>query len=187
MPDDDVLEPRTVPAWLEAGVSGVPRPRAWDAVVTVEMPALRDSALTRVSFQVLAADQVELVGTEGAATVDDDVLAMFAAHATSSLPPPLEARAVRADGGHWSVAARTTKRRPAEIELPTDVDVISVARAPDGELTVHVNGELVIDLAGRVASTTASIVQQAESEYEAFVATLERFASGSVALSIDPL
>jgi len=187
MSDDDVLEPRTLPAWLEAGVSGVPRQRSWDAVVTADVPELRGSKLTRVSFQVIAPGQVEIVGTEGASDVTREALSALAMQATGSLAPPLEARAIRASDGHWSIAARTTKRRPAEIELPNGVELMSVARAPDGELTVHIDGELVIDLDGDLAATASAVIEEAESEHSAFVARLERFSSGRVGLSIDPL
>jgi len=187
MPGDDVPEPRTLPAWLEAGVSGVPRERSWDAVVTAEMPELRGSKLTRVSFQVIAPGQVEIVGTEGASDVTREALSALVAHATGSLAPPLEARAIRTSNGQWSIAARTTKRRPAGIELPKGIDLMSVACAPDGELTVHIDGELVIDLAGDAAATASEVIEEAESEHSAFVATLERFSSGRVGLSIDPL
>lgn len=187
MGDDDVLEPRTVPAWLEAGVSGLPRARSWDAVVTVDVPQLRDTPLTRVSFQVIASGDIEIVGTEGAAGVADEPLSILVAHATASLPPPLEARAVRTGNGQWSIASRTTKRELADIDLPPDVDIVTVARAPDGDLTVQVDGELVIDFAGTLAAIVTSIIERAEADHDAFVATLERFSSTSISLSVDPL
>jgi hypothetical protein len=183
----DIPDPRSIPSMLEAGVSGLARSRDWDVVVAVEMPSLRDSALTRVSFYVLAPDEVEVIGTDGEPGASSDVIELLARHATASLAPPLEARAVRTADELWSVAARRTNRRPTDAELPPGIRTISVARAPDGELTVHVNGELTVEPPARVTDVVEQIVAVAEREQEAFVATLEQFDSGRVALAIDPL
>ena len=172
---------------LEAGVSGVPRDRAWDVVTAIEVPSLVGSALTRVSFYILAPGEVELVGTDGEDTVTADVLSVFAETAAANGTTPLEARAVRATDDLWSVAVRKASRRPAEIELPAGLSTISVARAPDGEVTAHVDGEFVDEPTGEAARAIVEIVAVAEREQRAFVATLERFASGRIALSVDPL
>ena len=187
MAGSDFPDPRTLPSMLEAGVSGVPRDRAWDVVTAIEVPSLIGSALTRVSFYILAPGEVELVGTDGEDSVSAEVLSLFAETAEANGTAPLEARVVRATDELWSVAVRKASRRPAEIELPADFSSISVARAPDGEVTAHVDGEFVDEPTGEAAQAIADIVEAAEREQSAFVATLERFASGRVALSVDPL
>ncbi len=187
MAGTDFPDPRTVPSMLEAGVSGLPRDRAWDVVATLELPELKESALTRVSFYVLAPNEVEVIGTDGEPSVADAVLGKFVETASSGVAPPLEARAVRTTDQLWSVAARRATRKPADIELPPAVNSVSVARAPDGDMTVHVDGELVVELSPDVASAVSEIVALAEREADAFVATLERFSSGRVAMSLDKL
>lgn len=168
-------------------MSGLARSRDWDIVVAVEMPSLAGSALTRVSFYVLAVGEIEVVGTDGEPTVAADVLELLAGHATASLAPPLEARAVRTTDELWSVAARRTNRRPTDLVLPAGIHSISVARAPDGELTVHINGELTVEPASYVAAAIEQVVAVAEQEHDAFVASVEQFDSGRVALAIDAL
>ena len=186
-PGDDIPDPRTIPSMLEAGVSGLARSRSWDTVVTVEVPSLADSALARVSFYLLALGELEVVGTEGEDAVDEETLALFASHASTSLTPPLEARAVRTTNELWSVASRRASRRSTSVELPPGILSISVARAPDGEITVHVNGELTLEPQAEVTKAISEIVALAEREQDAFVATLEQFESGRTALSIDAL
>ena len=183
----DIPDPRSIPSMLEAGVSGLARSRDWDVVVAVEVPSLSGSALRRVSFYVLAPDEVEVVGTDGEPDVSADVIGLLAGHAAASLAPPLEARAVRTTDELWSVASRRTNRRPTDVVLPPGTRSISVARAPDGELTVHVNGELTVEPVGQVADAIGQIMALAEREHDAFVATLEQFDSGRVALAIDAL
>lgn len=172
---------------LEAGVTGVPRDRAWDVIATAALPELRGSALTRISFYVFAPGEVEVVGFDGGSGVTDDVVVLMAEHAAASLAPPIEARAVRTGDEQWSIAVRKTNRRSVQLSLPDGISLVSVARAPDGELTAHVNGELVIDPAGDVEVAIARVIEAAEHEEDAFVATAERYPSGRVALSIDPL
>ena len=172
---------------LEAGVSGLSRDRAWDVVNVVELPSLTGSALTRVSFYVFAPGEVEVIGTDGADSVAADALAVFVETASASVSLPLESRAVRTTDDLWSVAARKASRKLADMNLPVDLWSVSVARAPDGEVTAHVDGELVIEPTGELQHTIAEIIEFAERDQEAFVATLERFESGRVALSVDPL
>lgn len=187
MAGTDFPDPRTVPSMLEAGVSGIPRDRAWDTVSSAEMPELAGSTLTRVSFCVLAPGEIELVGTDGDAGLADGILERFAEIASSGIAPPLEARAVRSTREGWSVAARRATRKLADVELPARFESITVAMAPDGDTTVHVDGELVVEPAGEEADVVAAIIATAGREAQAFVATLERLESGRVAFSVDPL
>ena len=52
MRDEDIGDPRVVPRWVEAGVSGVPRGRDWDAVAVVDLPELEGSLASELSFRV---------------------------------------------------------------------------------------------------------------------------------------
>jgi len=172
---------------LEAGVSGLSRDRAWDVVVAIDVPSLIGSALTRVSFYVFAPGEVEVVGTDGEESVAADALNLFVEAAAAGVTPPLESRAVRTTDELWSVAARKASRKLTDLELPAGVSSVSVARAPDGEIMAHVDGELVIEPTGDIALAIAEIVELAAHEQDAFVATLEGLGSGRVAFSVEPL
>ena len=183
----DFPDPRTVPSMLEAGVSGVPRDRAWDIVVALELPSLADSPLTRVSFYVLERQQVEVVGFDGADSIPDATVALLAEEAARNIDGPLEARALRTTETLWSLAMRRSSRRLAEIDLPAGVETVSVAQAPDGELTAHVNGELTVDPDEVAHAAITDLAELARAEHAAFVATVERFPSGRVSFSVEPL
>jgi hypothetical protein len=93
------------PAWDASGIHGLPRARAWEAVVTVDAPAL---AGERARFAALPGG--ELVVEEG----PDDV-APLAAALERVLSPPYRAEAVRhGAAGLWAVAGR----RVELVELP---------------------------------------------------------------------
>jgi hypothetical protein len=112
----------TRPPWDEAGIHGVPRPRRWDAVATVEVPGLEGNEREFV----LLADGT-LLGEESDAPLAEAV----------PLEPPFRAQAVRRGEDLWAVAANEI----TVIELETDPggDVVDVA-VRDGERTVLVDG-----------------------------------------------
>jgi len=112
----------TRPSWDQAGVHGVPRPRRWDAVATVEAGGIdadeRDF--------VLLADGT-LIGEESDAPLAEAV----------ALDPPFRAHAVRRGSDLWAVAAN----RITVVQLDVDPggEMIDLAvRA--GERTVLVDG-----------------------------------------------
>jgi hypothetical protein len=82
----------------EPGIHGVPRPRRWDAVASVEAPELRGDEL---AFVVLPDGTVVLDGDqpEGAVTP-------LAEAVEATLKPPYRAEAVRRGPQAWAVAAR---------------------------------------------------------------------------------
>ena len=183
----DFPDPRTVPSMLEAGVSGVARDRSWDTVVAVELPELADSSLTRLSFYLFERQEVEVVGFDGAATVSEAAVSLLARAAADSAHPPLEARALRTTETLWSIATRRSSRRLLDIELPDGVSSISIARAPDGEITTHVDGELTVDPSQTTEPAIERLAELAGAEHDAYVAHAERFPSGRVSFSVEPL
>jgi hypothetical protein len=113
--------PRRLP-WDQVGVHGVPRPRRWDSVVTVEATGIDGEER---GF-VLLADGT-LIGEEADASLAEAV----------DLDPPFRAQAVRRDGDIWAVAAN----RITVVELEPDPggDVVDVTFR-DGGRTVLVDG-----------------------------------------------
>ena len=110
------------PPWDQVGVHGVPRPRRWDAVATVEVPGLDGEERDFV----LLADGT-LLGEESDTPLAEAV----------GLDPPFRAQAVRRGDDLWAVAAN----RITVVELDPDPggDVVDVA-VRQGERTVLVDG-----------------------------------------------
>jgi hypothetical protein len=108
---------------MEVGVHGTARPRRWDAVAAAEAPGL---AAREIGFTALP---------DGTLLVEQDVdappeaLSPLAEAVEASLPPPYRAEAVRRDGEHWAVAART-------------IEVVELPRETQGdEIVLSVNGD----------------------------------------------
>jgi hypothetical protein len=112
----------TRPAWDQAGVHGVPRPRLWDAVATLEAPGL-------------AGDEREFVLlADGTLLGEDEDVALAEA---VPLEPPFRAHAVRRGEALWAVAAN----RIAVVELDADPGGDTVELAVHGdERTLVVDG-----------------------------------------------
>jgi hypothetical protein len=110
------------PSWDQAGIHGVPRPRRWDAVATVEAPGIDGDERDFV----LLADGT-LIGEESDTPLAESV----------GLEPPFRAQAVRRGGDLWAVAAN----RITVVELDVDPggDTVDLA-VREGERTVLVDG-----------------------------------------------
>src|SRR5579862_4079620 len=99
---DDGAAPRA--PWDAAGIHGIQRPREWDAVLTVEAPAIEGD---RVRFVALSREV--LVVEEG----PEDVEALATA-IEGRLAPPFRAEGVRRREGLWALAARAIET----VQLP---------------------------------------------------------------------
>ena len=128
---DRIDDPRAF-RWVEAGVSGLARPRQWDATALVEVDALRGYEAPELEFRVLA---------DGSVVGDVPAEAVPELTAELGLDPPYAARAVRKDGGRWAVGA--LRIDADEIELPQGLEAFSleVAVPPDDETAFLVDGE----------------------------------------------
>lgn len=113
---------RTRPAWDQAGIHGMARPRRWDAVATVEAPDVDG-------------DERDFVVLSGGTLLGEDADARLAE--AVSLAPPFRAQAVRRGGDLWAVAANQI----AVVELDDDPggDVVDLA-VHRGERTLLVDG-----------------------------------------------
>lgn len=115
------------PAWLEAGIHGVPRQREWDAVVTVET-------------EEVDGEEARFVALPGGALLVEqgsDVEALAAALA-GTIDPPYRAEGVRRSGRRWAVGAR----RIEVVELPDDPSGQAVTLSVrDGERALAVDGD----------------------------------------------
>ena len=109
------------PLWQEPGITGIYRPRAADAVVTVDAPDVEGDSASFVSLP----DGTLLV-EDGA----DSPLDPLAAAVEQELPRPYRARAVRRGETLWAVEAR----RIEVLEIPDSPagDASDVTHMADG-------------------------------------------------------
>ena len=180
MTEDDVLDPRVVPRWMEVGVSGVPRRREWDVVVTLELPELEGSPVEELTFQVLA---------DGTAAGDAPPASLEAMRAEleGSVAPPYEGRAARRSRREWAVAAREVRAEALVLPAGIDANEITLAVAPDGARTVLVDGVEEAAAPPGLDAALAELERRGRERYGAFAARAERIGPGSWTLTVDPL
>ena len=119
---------RDVAPWHQAGVHGVPRPREFDAVVSVEVDDVRGDQLSFVALK----DGTLLLES------DEDVdLEPFADALDGSMEPPYRATGIRKNERTWALAANAIT--VATISEPVEGDTVELA-VTDGERTVVVDG-----------------------------------------------
>jgi hypothetical protein len=115
-----------------AGISGVPRGRTWDAVVSAHAPDLTGESVTFTALDdgTLVVDQ----------DVPDDSLAPVADAIEQMLTAPYRAAAAKNEGDVWTAVAETVRI----VELPDiEADEIDLT-VVDGERTLTVGGEVTI-------------------------------------------
>ena len=94
-------ETRDVAPWHQAGVHGVPRPREYDVVVSIDVEGVPGDEFSFVALE----DGTLLLES------DDDVqLDPFADALDGLLAPPYRAVAVRKGENTWAVAANSIQR-----------------------------------------------------------------------------
>jgi hypothetical protein len=121
---------RDVAPWNQAGVHGVPRPREWDAVVTVEADFTGDA----VHFVTLP-DRTVIVDED----LPEDAVAPLADAVETQINPPYHAEATRRGERLWAVGARRIQVARLDEEIGGDTVELAVQ---DGERTVLVDGAL---------------------------------------------
>ena len=115
-----------------AGVSGVPRGRTWDAIVSAHAPNLMGE-----SVRFTALEDGTLVVAED---VPNGALAPLADSVERMLPPPYRAAAVKAEGDVWTVVAESVHIVELSGLDGDEVDLTVVA----GERQLTVDGEQTI-------------------------------------------
>jgi hypothetical protein len=119
---------RDVAPWHQAGIHGVPRPREYDAVVS-----LAAEGISGDEFSFVALDDGTLLLES-----DEDVdLEAFADALEASISPPYRAVAVRKDESTWAVAANAIQIATIDDEVGGDTVELAVQH---GERTVLVDG-----------------------------------------------
>jgi hypothetical protein len=183
VPADDITDPRVVPRWVEAGVSGIPRAREWDAVAVIEIPELEGLPLAELSLRVLG---------DGAVVAEEEDIPRAAverlgAAAAAAVDPPCEAQASRRGGREWSLAVRGLRLIPIMLPGGIEAEELAVALAPEGSRTLLVDGEEVETPPPGFAEAFSLIEEHGREHHVAFVARAERVAPGRWELTLDPL
>jgi hypothetical protein len=113
------LDPR--PAWQEAGIHGMHRPREWDATVTADAPDVQGDSLRFVALP----DGTLLVEEGPGGSLDP-----LAAAVEQAVRPPYRAQAMRQSESLWAIQARHIE----VIELPNgpEGDAIDLTRTAEG-------------------------------------------------------
>ncbi|MGH3037763.1 MAG: hypothetical protein ACRDMU_11335 [Gaiellaceae bacterium] len=175
MADDRIRDPGL--RWVESGVSGLARPRQWDATSLAEVPALRGYA-AQVEFRVRA---------DGSVVGEVPPEAVPALTAELGLDPPYTVRAVRRSDTAWAVGVLIVHSEP--IDLPGGIDAVSleVAVPPEGDRMLFADGELVEEPAGGGARAFEDIERAGRARFQAFVARADRVEDGRWELTVDPL
>ena len=162
-------------------MTGLARPRQWDATIAVELPELERETVGELGL-VAFADAV--VGSEGAPA---GAYERVAAALDGEVERPYEALVVRRGSTAWMAGAR---RVNAElVRLPNmNAEVIEVAVSPDGEVSAALDGDVVAGLVEpSVDAALREIERRGRARFEAFAARADNLDGERWQLTIDPL
>jgi hypothetical protein len=166
---------------VPTGVTGLARPRQWDATVAVDLPELRGETVREIGF-VAFADAV--IGSDAAAT---RVCERIAAALDEAVSRPFEALVVRKSATNWMAGAR---RINAELAHLTGVaaDVLEVALSPEGELSAALDGRPVEGLVDpSIDAAFRELERRGRERFQAFAARADNLGGERWQLTIDPL
>jgi hypothetical protein len=183
MSDEDIVDPRVVPRWVEAGVSGVPRGREWDAVATLELPELEAVSISELAFRVLEDGTV----LTDEARLPPAALERLGAEAEAAVSLPCEALATRRGRRDWALAVRALRLERADLPPDLPAGELAVAVAPGGERTLLLDGEEPSLLTPELERAFGALEQRGQARYEAFVVRAERVGPDRWELTVDPL
>ncbi|MCC6222287.1 MAG: hypothetical protein IT201_02210 [Thermoleophilia bacterium] len=184
MGEEDIVDPRVVPRWVPAGVSGVPRPRDWDAVVAVDVPELEGDPTAELAFRTLGDGTIVPGGGDGAPLA---ALERLAAALSAAVRPPYEARAARRGRSGWSAAARRLRSEAVELPGGLAATELAVAIPPDGGRLVLVDGDEPDRLEPPLARAADTLERLGRERYATFVVRAARPPGGDWTIVVDPL
>ena len=150
-----------------AGVSGVPRGRTWDAVVSAHAPGLTGDSVTFTALE------------DGTLLVDQDVpdgsLGPIADAIEEMQVPPYRAAAARTDDDVWTAVAESVR----VVELPG-------VEADEIDLTV-VDGERTVTLGSQVTIRALPALDALAEEHDSVALHAERVDGDLFAVDVFPL
>jgi hypothetical protein len=163
---EDLSDPRAF-RWVEAGISGIPRKKEWDAVTAVECKAEGDEcALVRAADEIIVLEGSREAAECAAASLADE------------LQPPYRAVARRREANIWAVGAVAIE----VVELPADTE------GQELMLTVTERGERALEVDGRPAVEGIEALERGGgSRFDAYVLRATRIRGRLWEIGIDPL
>lgn len=182
MTRDDIVDPRVVPRWVEAGVSGVPRPAEWEYVAIVDIPELQGTVTAEIGFSVLPSGAV----VRGKGIESGELLDRLAARVREHVEAPLEAVAVRQGSLQWALAGRRANLEHIDLPPGVEADEITVAVGPDGDRSVVVDGDERETFDPLVGDAVEVLERAGRHRHSAFVARASKV-GGRWDLTVDPL
>ena len=153
---------------MEAGISGIPRSREWDAVATTRSTAEGDEAV----FVLL--NDGRLIPVHGS----EAAMEPAARALEGELETPYRAVAVRRNGGTWAVGAVGIE--VAELPADTEGNELMLTVTQEGERALEVNGRSTIE-------GIEALEQTAGGRYDAYDLRAERLDERLWEIGIDPL
>jgi hypothetical protein len=152
---------------VEAGISGIPRTREWDAVAAFESDAGGDECV----FVLTESELIVLAGSAETARSAAELVA-------DQLPPPYRAVAHRREGDSWVVGAVAIE----VAELPADTE------GEELMLTVTERGERALEVDGHPALVGIEALERAaDARFPAYVLRARRIRDRLWEIGIDPL
>jgi hypothetical protein len=150
-------------------VSGIPREREWDAVVTMTSPVPGDRLVFLYPWPELVVPEQGDAG---------NVVAWAIQALDRVIEPPYRAEAIRKEGDAWAVGAL----RVEVAELPADIEGDELV------LTVNEAGERELLVDGRPSLTgIEGLMWLAAERFESFVLRARRIQGAFWEIEIDPL
>lgn len=177
MRPDDISDPRAF-RWVESGVSGLSRPREWDAFSIVDVEALGATELHELEFAILA---------DGAVLGEVPLDAVPALAAELDLQPPYAVRAVRRGPLEWAVAGRVLRSGPLALSVPARISSLEVVVVPDGDRAVLVDGEETVAVDPAWGEAVEELERRGRERFQSFVARADRVVEDRWELTVDPL
>ena len=163
----DLSDPRTF-RWVEAGISGIPRTREWDAVAAARSDADGDEAV----FILL--NDGRLLAIHG----PQEAMEAAARALEGELETPDRAIAVRREDDNWAVGAVAIE----VVELPADTEGDELL------LTVTQEGERALEVDGRSSFAGIDALEAAAGgRFDAYVLRATRLDKRLWEIGIDPL
>jgi hypothetical protein len=166
---------------VPTGVTGLARPRQWDATIPVDIPELRGDSVAEL-WLVAFADEVV-----GPKAVPADVRERIAAALDDPVGRPYEALLVRKDETIWMAGAR---RVNAElVRLPgVRAELVEVALGPGGELSAALDGRPVEGLVDpALDAALRELERRGRARFQAFAARADNLDGERWRLTIDAL
>ena len=153
---------------MEAGISGIPQTRQWDAVVTADCGTGADTAVFVV---VPGRAPIHVGGDEGP-------VACLAEALGPAMQPPFRAVGVRQEGARWALGAVGIE----VAELPADTE------GEELMLTVTQDGERALEVDGRpTASLIPGLEEAAGGRFDAYFLRATRLDERLWEIGLDPL